>query len=481
MKKIKSFLSLYNDLSIEKKSALWITFCSIVQKGISFITVPIFTRIMSQEDYGVYQVYQSWISFFLIFTSLNLASGCFNNAMIKYENKRDQYLSSTQSLITCITLIWAVVFFMFRDTFSAIMEINPLLIGIMFLELFFEPAYLLWAAKKRFDYSFKSLAIVTLGIAVLMPVVSAIAVIMCTEKATAKILSGALTVCAFYFPIYIINLNRGKTLFNHDFWRFALRFNIPLIPHYLSMTILSQADRIMINNMCGSKDAAIYSIATNVSLVLVIIVNAFNSAIIPWQYRQLKKNEIVPIRKNMNIIVMTASVATSLPIILAPEIVRILAPSEYYEAIWIVPPIATSTFFILVYSMCCNIEFYFEKKGMVMVASLGAAALNIITNYIFIKIFGYIASGYTTVMSYIFLALFHCLFMRRIAKQNGILHVYNYKVILIASILMCMLVVISMVLYNYFIFRYTILGVTLLFIMKNRNNIVNFIAALRNS
>ncbi len=42
--------SKYRSLSVQAKAALWFTICSFLQKGISFITVPIFTRLMSTEE-----------------------------------------------------------------------------------------------------------------------------------------------------------------------------------------------------------------------------------------------------------------------------------------------------------------------------------------------------------------------------------------------------------------------------------------------
>ena len=51
--------SKYRSLSIQARAALWFTICSFLQNGISFITVPIFTRLMSTEEYGTYTVYLS--------------------------------------------------------------------------------------------------------------------------------------------------------------------------------------------------------------------------------------------------------------------------------------------------------------------------------------------------------------------------------------------------------------------------------------
>ena len=67
--------SKYRSLSVQAKAALWFTICSFLQKGISFITVPIFTRLMSTEEYGTYTVYLSWLQILTILTSLYLFNG----------------------------------------------------------------------------------------------------------------------------------------------------------------------------------------------------------------------------------------------------------------------------------------------------------------------------------------------------------------------------------------------------------------------
>ena len=88
--------SKYRSLSVQAKAALWVTICSFLQKGISFITVPIFTRLMSTEEYGTYTVYLSWLQILTIMTSLYLFNGVYDNAMAKYEKQRDEYTSAMQ-------------------------------------------------------------------------------------------------------------------------------------------------------------------------------------------------------------------------------------------------------------------------------------------------------------------------------------------------------------------------------------------------
>ena len=52
------------------------------RSDIAFLTTPIFTRIMSAEEYGVVSVYNSWISILTVVLTLQLATGVYNKAMI---------------------------------------------------------------------------------------------------------------------------------------------------------------------------------------------------------------------------------------------------------------------------------------------------------------------------------------------------------------------------------------------------------------
>ena len=75
----------YRNISVQAKAALWFTICNFLQKGISFIVVPIFTRIMSTEEYGTYTVYISWYQILNIISSLYLFNGVYDNALSLFD------------------------------------------------------------------------------------------------------------------------------------------------------------------------------------------------------------------------------------------------------------------------------------------------------------------------------------------------------------------------------------------------------------
>lgn len=234
-----------------------------------------------------------------------------------------------------------------------------------------------------------------------------------SRKKYAVILGTIVTQIVWGGIFYIKTLIEGKGLYKKEYWVFALKFNIPLIPHYLSFIILGQSDRVMIKLFCGTDAVGIYSLSYTVSLMLSIVVNAITSTFAPWTYQKLKKKDANSVKKCTNMVLIMLAAMVILCVLIAPELIKILGTEEYLQAMWIIPPVMLSCFFTMVYSLFANIEFYYEKSIYVMTASVIAAIANIILNAIFIPIYGYIAAGYTTLVCYILLALIHYLFMKK--------------------------------------------------------------------
>jgi O-antigen/teichoic acid export membrane protein len=305
-------------------------------------------------------------------------------------------------------------------------------------------------------------------------------VVFSDEKGIAKIMAVALVnICAGLF-FYIFNIIKGRKFFIKEYWSFAFKFNLPLIPHYLSMVVLAQSDKIMIERMFSEREVAIYSVAYSFSLIMNIITTSINSSYVPWTYRKLLVSDIKPLKRTTTMLLIGVGLISLLPVILAPEVMWIMAPKEYAQGMWIIPPISTSVFFTFMYSLFANVEFYFEKTKFVMVASTLCAVVNVILNAIFMPIFGYMAAGYTTMFCYMLLAFVHYLFMRRVcSKMLKISSVYDDKLILLISAAYLGLNAVGMSLYNFVILRYVILAVSLVLIFIKRSSIIQFVKKLK--
>lgn len=123
-----NILNKYKALSVPVKASFWFTVCNFILKGISFITVPIFAKYLSPEEYGIVSIYNAYQQIFLIFATLELSLGAFQRGFIKYKDHIKLYTNSLQVLWSIITLGLFIITFIFRDVFIKLTETNIVVI-----------------------------------------------------------------------------------------------------------------------------------------------------------------------------------------------------------------------------------------------------------------------------------------------------------------------------------------------------------------
>lgn len=466
----------YSTLPIGVKAAFWFTICNLLQKAVTMITLPIFTRLLTTEQYGTFTVYQSWYSIISIIVTLNLSGGVVNTGMVKYEDRRSRFISALQGLSTAVTMAFFIVYLIWHNFFNSLFQLSSVFILTMFIQLLFEPAYLFWAQRQRYEYRYKSLIAVTFIIALTSPILGVIAVVSTDYKSEARVISYALVQICVGLILYIVQACRGKTLFDKDMWKFALAFNLPLVPHYLSQMILGQSDRIMISRMVGDSQAAIYGVAYNLASVLSLLINAVNSSFVPSMYENIKNKKFESVRKTASFLALFMGVIISVFILFGPEIILLFTTKEYLQTKWIFPPVAASVFFTFLYVMFINVEFYYEKTKYVMVVSIVGAGLNVALNFFFIEKFGYIAAGYTTVFCYILFAVGHYALERVILKKKGITQpVFDGGKLLLYSIAVLVFMALCIFLYKYNVVRYVVIGIITVVALINYRKIIKVI------
>lgn len=473
----------YNNLPTPIKATFWYTFCNFLNKGIALLTTPIFTRIMSTEQYGTFAIFQSWFNILIIFTSLNIFLSSFTKGLIRYKDDRENFTSSQLSLTTIITTIFLIIYGINIDFWTKVFSLPPLLMFVMFAELLVMPAYELWIAKKRFDYKYKSVVALSIAMNLLCLVTSVIAVLLNDSKLEARAISDVIIKILFALPLFAVIFLHGKKLINLKYWKYALLFNLPLLPHYLSNFILTQSDRIMIGQLVGETQAGFYSVSYTISTIITLLITAINSSLTPYIYKTLDKISKTQIKKISNItnfISVFIAALCALVMLFAPEIIRIFAGDKYLDAIYIIPPVAASVYFILVYSIFSNIEYFYQKTRGIAIATTACAILNILLNYICIKNFGYYAAGYTTLISYILLAILHFIFYNKIISKKPLLNknFYNSRFIFTIGIILCFFTIFTALIYKQTIIRYIISIILIIVLIAKRKYITNNIKSL---
>lgn len=470
----------YKQLSLPVKASLWYMVCNVINKGIALLTTPIFTRIMTEEQYGTFSVFQSWFSILIIFTSLNIFLGGYQKGLILYKNDIRRFTSSQLGLTTTITVFAFVLYILNIPFWTKVFDLEPVLMYAMFIELLLMPALELWSAQQRFDYKYKKFVALTLVMSVLSILVAVVMVVTANHKVEARVFSDVGIKAIFSGVIFVFVFITGKCFYIKEYWKYSIAFNLPLIPHYLSNYILNQSDRVMIGRMVGNSQAAHYSVAYTISTVMLLITNAINSSLTPYIYKAIVSDEKRKIKKATCPLVILVAGLCVMTMAFAPEVIQVFAGRKYMDAIYVIPPVAASVFFIFLYSLFSTIEYYYQKTGFIAIATCVCAILNLILNYFGIKMYGYYAAGYTTLICYVGLALLHYIFYKKVLKEVGYEeNMYDVKLIVFSSVIVISIMIIMVLTYGQVWIRYGLLTAIACIVIIFRNKILEAILTLR--
>lgn len=472
--KVKDLLG--KKLSAGVAASIVYTLASLFSRGLAIITTPIFTRIMPTDQVGVVSLFQSWASIIGTVATLALTSGGFQLSLREFGKERDRYVSSVLTLTTLMGVLLMAVYAFAPGFWNDVTGLPTPLMVLMLLYLLFSPAQDFWLLRQRYEYKYKVAGLFTFVSALISSIVAVYAVIRASQSGVQEL--GAVRLFATYsisiscsFVIWIAILLKGKTLYSGQFWKFSLSLSLPLIGNSIASQVLDVSDRTMISSMVGNDAVGIYSTLYTVSSLSLIVWTAINSSFIPYLYENMgDPQKTDKLRTLSSGILALFSVIAFLATMLAPEIVRILTTEQYYEAIYIMPPIAAGVFFTAVSNMYSNVLIYFRKTQFIMISSALAAVLNVILNYIGIRQFGYIAAAYTTMIAYIVLGVSQMVVATKVyynTTQGTRKFVYNTKLIggiLVLTVLCCLS---CLLLYETTVLRYLILlAVAVAFLLK---------------
>lgn len=377
----------------------------IATKAMAFISIPVMTRILTPEEYGIVNVFNSYVLVLSVVFTLNsfVALGRYY-----FEGKDDlNEFFGTLIIFNSVTLFG--IFFLIKFSSSWLssflripIETLIFIIPFVFFYIFsswYEQLYI--PLKKSKQIAFRSsleaylVFFISIGIIFLLK-----------EK---KYLGPIYSKCAIgvAFLIYYIKVLKKfiKITFKLDAIKYSLHYALPLLPYSLSGIILAQFDRIMVGKYSGSENAGLYSFAYNIGMLLTIVIASLNKAWMPDFYELMNKKDQDTINKNIRRMFKVILICALFLILFAREIGIVLASEKFHSSLHIIPIIVIGyVFYAIVPFFLWNIEYY-KKNIYTSIITIISSIVNIVLNAIFIPKFGYVAAAYTTVFSYLLLAL----------------------------------------------------------------------------
>lgn len=440
------------------KSAFWYTASNVLIKALSVITIPIFARMLSVDDFGYYNNYTSWLAVMTIVVSLSLEATLIN-AKKDFEDDLKNYVYSMALLSVLSASIWLVIALIALPFFETTFILQGRYVICIFIYLLFFPCITLFQTWERFVYKYKVTVALSILLSCSVALLSVMGAYFFTDKLAGIIYGRTLPPVLMGLAI-VLYLKKEKSCLKLSYWKYALPIVWPYIPHLLAGTVLGAMNKIFITRICGAEANGFYSLAYNVGLVVTIFITSLNGAFAPWLGDNLKNKAYDRIRKVARPYIVLFSLLTVLAALLAPEALFILGGEKYLEAIYVIPPIMISCVFQFIYGLYVNIEQYEKKTVGMAAATISAAVLNIVLDIVFLPRFGYISAAYATVISYIWLLLVHM----RLVFKLGFKNVYDNKFNLCGAILVSCFIVLISFCYVYPVIRWSLFFLIILII-----------------
>lgn len=404
-----------NPIAVKKASTYYLI-GTVFNKGISFITVPIFTRILSVSDYGVVTTYNSWVSIVSVFASLAIYMGV-RASFIDYEDKVEDFLS----VITVFTLLYGgfLAGLVITAAYILPISVNIVLVVMCMVQSVADAVIENISMFFMMKYRYKVRTVIMVLPGILGTVISIIFIRFVLDKNLylGRIVPNALVTIFLGMTMAVYALRQSPVRFNGKYLRFALRISIPLVLHAIALNILSQSDRTMITYFRSSTETGIYGLVYNFSMIAMVFTTGLDGVWVPFFTQKMKQEDYASINVYSKKYIKLMTVIISGVVLLAPEVLKFLATKEYWEGIDVIPPIVLANYFIFLYTFYVNVEHYHKKTLFISLNTVLAAIVNIVLNCFFIRIYGYTGAAYTTIVSYILSLILHSLYAHTLNKK----------------------------------------------------------------
>lgn len=407
--KLRTLTGKYQGLRI----GAWYVVGNFLARGLNFIALPFYAHLLLPDDFGRIAVYNSWVGLLTILAGINLYA-VVDRGILEFSGDRQRYVSSTLALAFLVYMLLSALAIILPGYATDLFSFAPLVILQLLFQGFSTHVVNFYTTELRLDYQAKRITLINLPLNALIVALSIPFIIYLPEnKYLGRIWGGSIAYALFAVPIFIFLLRRGRSLFVPKYWRFALSLALPLLPHSLSGILLSQIDRIILQDLVGATATGLYSFAFQIGSILQVIWVSTNATWLPWFLRRMQAEDYRSIQRYSGIYIAGFTVVACGLMLASPELAAMFGPKEYQAGSDIIPLVCGGFFFLFLYSLPANVEFYKKKMAYISLGTAFAALCNISLNYALIPKYGIHGSAIATVCSYAALFLYHYLVARR--------------------------------------------------------------------
>ena len=407
----------HSTIRLPAKAGIWSVISGLVSRGVGVVGTPIFTRLLTPEEYGVYPLYTTWLSLLSSVVISSLAGSAIYRGLQRYGKRGEEFISGATGLGLTISIGITLIAFIFRNAIENLTGLSFGLIIVMMLEVTLSSVLAFRSAKLKYEYKYKSLSLINLTTSVLTPLIALIFVFLTPWRSEARMLGSLISTLIVAMPL-LVKAKHGRRLYNREIWGYLLRVNLPMIPHFLGAGIILRISEIVIGRSHGEAALAKYSVGISVGLALTFLTNALSQVISPWIIRKERDGGWDEIKRTLTLAIGLLVTATLIILSIAPEILDIMTPPEYHDALPTVYPLALSVSAMFISNSISSAEAYYEKSIRTSLPTVITATVSVLATVTLLPMLDYRTSSLFTLAAYIILATLSAIMFKSISGKS---------------------------------------------------------------
>lgn len=408
-------------------------------KILSLILIPLYTNVLTPEEYGTYDIYSTTISLMLPILTLEIVSSVMRFSLDKEKNKKIIFsIGLKYSLLASLIFTGMVVINNAFDLFP-VFEKYYLYFILMFVSSIFYSLFTQFISglEKIVDVAISgainSIAILGLNILFLL------AFDMGLEGYfIANIVASILPIIYLFFKNklwkYITFRKSEKELKEEMF-----SYSKPLVANTLSWWVNNASDRYIVTFFCGVAANGIYSVAYKIPSILNAVQSIFNSAWTLSAVKSLEDEDCSEFYSNVYRICNCGMIIVCAGLIMCNKLIaKILFAKDFYIAWRYAPFLMISVVFGMVSGMLGGIFSAAKKSEIFSRSTVVGAIINVILNIALVYVMGPLGAAIATLVSYVVVWFIRLIEANKIVKLkvNIKKDVFAYLILIAQSIVL---------------------------------------------
>lgn len=402
------------------KNSFYYTVGAIVKAAASFVLLPIFANMLGTEQYGIYNLLQTFSSILALFMTLATERSLYRLYYdYKTHNEKKEFLSTvfwSINIISIITIfiIWCfgkyiVQYFGDIDVYKVLL---PVVLYTYIAALINYTQILLQVEQKG-----EKFLIVSLMVMITFNLVSIMFLLFYSPTVEALVF-GNLFANFFILPLSLFYARRMIGLsFSFTILKSVLKYTTPMLIMVAFSWVLHATDRLFIGNMASMSDAGIYSLASKFVQLSMLLCGAVFQAYGPYFYKTVNtlpaydaKAKIKGCNEILSLFIISTIV---LVLIFSKSVLDFFFDEEYHSCLIYIYFLSLSCLFSQQSGML-NLMIYQNKKTVGLSAiTIMAGIISVALNTTFIPIIGSIAAGISNLVVSIFMFAMTLILARR--------------------------------------------------------------------